>query len=44
MFTVEEMMPYIQHLKGVHSKNFVLRDKKKKGYWRVIVLDRQINL
>lgn len=45
MFTVEEMMPYIQHLKGAHSKNLFLKDKKKKNYWLVTVLhDRQINL
>uniref|UniRef100_A0A671EQQ3 PrdX deacylase domain-containing protein 1 n=1 Tax=Rhinolophus ferrumequinum TaxID=59479 RepID=A0A671EQQ3_RHIFE len=43
--TVEEMMPHIQHLKGAHSKNLFLKDKKKKGYWLVTVLyDRQINL
>ncbi|XP_020664147.3 prolyl-tRNA synthetase associated domain-containing protein 1 isoform X2 [Pogona vitticeps] len=45
VFTVEEMMPYVQHLKGAHSKNLFLKDKKKKGYWLVTVLhDRQINL
>ncbi|XP_006736156.1 prolyl-tRNA synthetase associated domain-containing protein 1 isoform X2 [Halichoerus grypus] len=45
VFTVEEMMPHIQHLKGAHSKNLFLKDKKKKGYWLVTVLhDRQINL
>lgn len=38
VFTVEEMMLHIQHLKGAHSK-----DKKKKNYWLVAVLhDRQI--
>uniref|UniRef100_A0A8B9T5M6 PrdX deacylase domain-containing protein 1 n=1 Tax=Anas platyrhynchos TaxID=8839 RepID=A0A8B9T5M6_ANAPL len=45
VFTVEEMMPHVQHLKGGHSKNLFLRDKKKKGFWLVTVLhDRQINL
>ncbi|KAG8512297.1 Prolyl-tRNA synthetase associated domain-containing protein 1 [Galemys pyrenaicus] len=45
VFTVEEMMPHIQHLKGAHSKNLFLKDKKKKGYWLVTVLhDRQVNL
>ncbi|XP_007433483.1 prolyl-tRNA synthetase associated domain-containing protein 1-like [Python bivittatus] len=45
VFTVEEMMPYVQHLKGAHSKNLFLKDKKKKGLWLVTVLhDRQINL
>ncbi|XP_019573224.2 prolyl-tRNA synthetase associated domain-containing protein 1 [Rhinolophus sinicus] len=43
--TGEEMMPHIQHLKGAHSKNLFLKDKKKEGYWLVTVLyDRQINL
>ncbi|XP_066123252.1 prolyl-tRNA synthetase associated domain-containing protein 1 [Saccopteryx bilineata] len=43
--TVEEMMPHIQHLKGGHSKNLFLTDKKKKSYWLVTVLhDRQMNL
>ncbi|XP_072491636.1 prolyl-tRNA synthetase associated domain-containing protein 1-like [Notamacropus eugenii] len=45
VFTVEEMMPHIQHLKGAHSKNLFLKDKKKKSYWLVTVLhDRKINL
>ncbi|XP_062979886.1 prolyl-tRNA synthetase associated domain-containing protein 1-like [Elgaria multicarinata webbii] len=45
VFTVEEMMPYVQHLKGAHSKNLFLKDKKKKGFWLVTVLhDRQVNL
>ena len=30
VFTVEEMMPYVQHLEGVHCKNLFLKDKKKK--------------
>ncbi|KAJ7341287.1 hypothetical protein JRQ81_005208 [Phrynocephalus forsythii] len=45
VFTVEEMMPYVQHLQGAHSKNLFLKDKKKKSYWLITVLhDRQINL
>ncbi|XP_040849383.1 prolyl-tRNA synthetase associated domain-containing protein 1 [Ochotona curzoniae] len=45
VFTVEEMMPHVQHLKGAHSKNLFLKDKKKKSHWLVTVLhDRQINL
>uniref|UniRef100_A0A8D0H5E2 PrdX deacylase domain-containing protein 1 n=1 Tax=Sphenodon punctatus TaxID=8508 RepID=A0A8D0H5E2_SPHPU len=45
VFTVEEMMLHVQHLKGAHSKNLFLKDKKKKGFWLVTVLhDRQINL
>ncbi|XP_004717896.1 prolyl-tRNA synthetase associated domain-containing protein 1-like [Echinops telfairi] len=39
------MTPHIQHLKGTHSKNLFLKDKKKKRYWLVTVLhDRQVNL
>ncbi|XP_044516606.1 prolyl-tRNA synthetase associated domain-containing protein 1 [Gracilinanus agilis] len=45
VFTVEEMMPHIEHLKGAHSKNLFLKDKRKKSYWLVTVLhDRKINL
>ncbi|KAJ1156356.1 hypothetical protein NDU88_009079 [Pleurodeles waltl] len=45
VFTVEEMMPHVQHLSGAHSKNLFLKDKKKKGLWLVTVLhDTQINL
>lgn len=45
VFTVEEMMPHLQHLKGAHSKNLFLKDKKKKEFWLVSVMhDRQINL
>ncbi|KAM4770710.1 prolyl-tRNA synthetase associated domain-containing protein 1 [Rhinophrynus dorsalis] len=45
VFTVEEMMPHVQHLKGAHSKNLFLKDKKKKSLWLVTVLhDRQVNL
>ncbi|XP_075720637.1 prolyl-tRNA synthetase associated domain-containing protein 1-like [Rhinoderma darwinii] len=44
VFTVEEMMPHVQHLKGAHSKNLFLKDKKK-SLWLVTVLhDRQVNL
>ncbi|XP_040981460.1 uncharacterized protein LOC115345126 isoform X2 [Aquila chrysaetos chrysaetos] len=38
VFTVEEMMPHVQHMKGGHSKNLFLKDKKKKGFWLVTVL------
>ncbi|KAG8443680.1 hypothetical protein GDO86_009014 [Hymenochirus boettgeri] len=45
VFTVEEMMPHVQHLEGAHSKNLFLKDKKKKSLWLVTVLhDRQVNL
>ncbi|KAM4679390.1 prolyl-tRNA synthetase associated domain-containing protein 1-like isoform 2-T2 [Amazona ochrocephala] len=45
VFTVEEMMPHVQHMKGGHSKNLFLKDKKKKGFWLVTLLhNRQINL
>lgn len=45
VFTVEEMMPHVQHMKGGHSKNLFLKDKKKKGFWLVTVLhDRQVSL
>ncbi|XP_072265773.1 prolyl-tRNA synthetase associated domain-containing protein 1-like isoform X2 [Pyxicephalus adspersus] len=45
VFTVEEMMPHVQHLQGAHSKNLFLKDKKKKGLWLVTVLhNRQVNL
>ncbi|NXC25203.1 PRXD1 protein, partial [Campylorhamphus procurvoides] len=45
VFTVEEMMPHVQHMKGAHTKNLFLKDKKKKGFWLVTVLhDRQVNL
>ncbi|XP_038606884.1 prolyl-tRNA synthetase associated domain-containing protein 1-like [Tachyglossus aculeatus] len=45
VFTVEEMMPHVKHLKGAHSKNLFLKDKKKKGFWLVTVLhDRQVHL
>ncbi|XP_030052313.1 prolyl-tRNA synthetase associated domain-containing protein 1 [Microcaecilia unicolor] len=45
VFTVEEMMPHVEHLKGAHSKNLFLKDKKKKDFWLVTVLhNRQVNL
>ncbi|XP_075452090.1 prolyl-tRNA synthetase associated domain-containing protein 1-like [Ascaphus truei] len=45
VFTVEEMMPHTQHLKGAHSKNLFLKDKKKGGFWLLSVLhDREVNL
>uniref|UniRef100_A0A8C4QAH3 PrdX deacylase domain-containing protein 1 n=1 Tax=Eptatretus burgeri TaxID=7764 RepID=A0A8C4QAH3_EPTBU len=45
VFTVEEMMPHVSHLSGIHTKNLFLRDKKKKGLWLVSCRhDRPINL
>ncbi|KAB5518309.1 hypothetical protein PHYPO_G00164230 [Pangasianodon hypophthalmus] len=45
VFTVEEMMPHVQHLHGAVTKNLFLKDKKKKGLWLVSVRhDRQVNL
>lgn len=45
VFTVEEMMAHVQHLKGGHSKNLFLKDKKRKEFWLVTVLhDRQVDL
>ncbi|XP_030627318.1 prolyl-tRNA synthetase associated domain-containing protein 1 [Chanos chanos] len=45
VFTVEEMMPHVQHLSGAITKNLFLKDKKKKGLWLVSVRhDRQVNL
>ncbi|XP_036403339.1 prolyl-tRNA synthetase associated domain-containing protein 1 [Megalops cyprinoides] len=45
VFTVEEMMPHVQHLSGAVTKNLFLKDKKKKGLWLVSTRhDRQVNL
>lgn len=45
VFTVEEMMPHVQHLSGAITKNLFLKDKKKKGLWLVTARhDRQVNL
>ncbi|KAF4071326.1 hypothetical protein AMELA_G00272000 [Ameiurus melas] len=45
VFTVEEMMPHVQHLNGAVTKNLFLKDKKKKSLWLVSVRhDRQVNL
>ncbi|KAG5831502.1 prolyl-tRNA synthetase associated domain-containing protein 1-like isoform X1 [Anguilla rostrata] len=45
VFTVEEMMPHVQHLSGAVTKNLFLKDKKKKGLWLVSVRhDRPVNL
>ncbi|KAG9259879.1 prolyl-tRNA synthetase associated domain-containing protein 1 [Astyanax mexicanus] len=45
VFTVEEMMPHVEHLSGAVTKNLFLKDKKKKGLWLVSVRhDRQVNL
>ncbi|XP_061084846.1 prolyl-tRNA synthetase associated domain-containing protein 1 [Conger conger] len=45
VFTVEEMLPHLQHLSGAVTKNLFLKDKKKKGLWLVSVRhDRAVNL
>ncbi|XP_003963815.1 prolyl-tRNA synthetase associated domain-containing protein 1-like [Takifugu rubripes] len=45
VFTVEEMMPYLQEVNGAITKNLFLKDKKKKSLWLVSVRhDRQVNL
>ncbi|KPP78752.1 prolyl-tRNA synthetase associated domain-containing protein 1-like [Scleropages formosus] len=45
VFTVEEMMPHVEHLSGAITKNLFLKDKKKKGLWLVSARhDRQVNL
>ncbi|KAK1792811.1 hypothetical protein P4O66_012718 [Electrophorus voltai] len=45
VFTVEEMMPHVEHLSGAITKNLFLRDKKKKCLWLVSARhDRQVNL
>ncbi|KAJ8248408.1 hypothetical protein GJAV_G00241720 [Gymnothorax javanicus] len=45
VFTVEEMMPHVQHLSGAVTKNLFLKDKKKKGLWLVSARhDRAVNL
>ncbi|XP_077586000.1 prolyl-tRNA synthetase associated domain-containing protein 1 [Stigmatopora nigra] len=45
VFTVEEMMPHLQDVNGVVTKNLFLKDKKKKSLWLVSVRhDRQVNL
>lgn len=45
VFTVEEMMPHVGHLPGLHTKNLFLRDKKKKGLWLLSVRhDKDVNL
>ncbi|CAL8259013.1 unnamed protein product [Lota lota] len=45
VFTVEEMMAYLQDVGGAVTKNLFLKDKKKKTLWLVSVRhDRQVNL
>uniref|UniRef100_A0A8C2SR70 PrdX deacylase domain-containing protein 1 n=1 Tax=Coturnix japonica TaxID=93934 RepID=A0A8C2SR70_COTJA len=45
VLTVDEMMAHVGHMRGGHSKNLFLKDKKKKGFWLVTVLhDRQVDL
>lgn len=44
VFTVEEMMPHLQDVKGAVTKNLFLKDKKKKGLWLVSARhDRQVS-
>lgn len=42
VLTVEEMMLHIQHVKEAHSKNLFSKDKMKKGYWLVTVLQGRL--
>ncbi|XP_041459886.1 putative prolyl-tRNA synthetase associated domain-containing protein 1 [Lytechinus variegatus] len=44
VFTVEAMMPHIQHLTGAFCKNLFLKDKKKKLYLLTAHHDRPIQL
>ncbi|XP_076806079.1 prolyl-tRNA synthetase associated domain-containing protein 1-like [Clavelina lepadiformis] len=45
VFTVEAMMPYLNHCKGVVCKNLFVKDKKKKRLWLIVAKhDRSINL
>ena len=45
VFTVEAMMPHLEHISGAVGKNLFLKDKKKKSLWLVTVLaDRTVNL
>ena len=45
VFTVEAMMPHLQHIDGAVGKNLFLKDKKKKALWLVtVVADRTVNL
>ncbi|XP_029962209.1 prolyl-tRNA synthetase associated domain-containing protein 1 [Salarias fasciatus] len=45
VFTVEEMMPHLQEVQDVVTKNLFLKDKKKKNLWLLSARhDRQVNL
>lgn len=44
VFTVEAMMPHLQHLKGAVCKNLFLKDKKKKLWLLTAHHDRAIQL
>ncbi|XP_028324366.1 prolyl-tRNA synthetase associated domain-containing protein 1 [Gouania willdenowi] len=45
VLTVEQMMPHLQHIDGVATKNLFLKEKKKNNLWLVCVRhDREINL
>jgi len=44
VFTVEEMMPHVEHLPGVHCKNLFMKDKKKKLWLLSCRHDAAVNL
>lgn len=45
VYTVEAMMPFVNHLPGAHSKNLFLKDKKKKRLWLLTALaSREVNV
>ncbi|CAH1791261.1 unnamed protein product [Owenia fusiformis] len=44
VFTVEAMMPYVDHLPGAHCKNLFLKDKKKQLYLVSCIHDRDFKL
>ena len=44
MFTVDEMMPYLERVDGAVSKNLFLKDKKKKLYLLSCVHDAEVKL
>lgn len=39
VFTAEEAKQYCSHIDGVHVKNLFLRDKKKRHYFLITVID-----
>ena len=44
VFTVEEMMPHLTHVKGAVSKNLFLKDKKKKLWLLSAKHDAEVKL